>query len=676
MKKRKLIYHRKEKPGNGITSSTLCAFESLWRKFSLPLSHEDTKIVNPDLNEQKTSICFKNFLDNVQIFRPVITLLLLFSIQIFGQSFSIHKIEPPNWWMGMKHDTLQLMICGENLTGSSVSFEEEKIKIVNVHAVENPSYLFVDVVLPADLNEGNYTIYFKKENESVSVDYPVFKRRNNPDEHKGFSKNDILYLIFPDRFADGDTLNNIIPNPIEEFPRYDLNGRHGGDIQGMIDKLDYLKNLGITALWITPMLENNMYMSYHGYAATDMYKIDPRFGSNELYKKFVDEAHSHGIKIIMDHVSNHIGINHYWTKNLPMPNWFNGTVENHKGANHNKVSIVDVHADPDAEELNSTGWFTNYMPDLNQNNPFLANYIIQNTIWWIEYLGVDGIREDTYPYSDQQFMSRWAKEVLDEYSNFNIVGEVWTGEAAFLAGFQRNSLLPRDYNTNLPAVTDFNLRDAFTKYLKGESGIYIIYETLAKDYLYPDIDNLVTFLDNHDIDRAMFNANNNKEKFKIALTLLMTTRGTPQLFYGTEIGMNGGGHHGRIRAPFPGGFPNFDRNSFTKEGRTKLENELYDYLHKLILIRKENPSLAEGKLTHFTPINNIYIYFKTVDDEETMIIINDNDNSVSTNLEQVQHKLINTSKLKNLFKSEVLDYHLGMDINLDAKQAAIFKLIK
>ncbi|MBP1683751.1 MAG: Alpha-amylase, partial [Ignavibacteriaceae bacterium] len=429
--------------------------------------------------------------------------------------------------------------------------------------------------------------------------------------------------------------------------------RKGGDIEGIISKLDYLKEIGINAIWITPMLENNMWMSYHGYAATDLYKIDPRFGSNELYKKLIDEAHKRGLKIILDHVSNHIGINHNWVNNLPMPDWFNGSRENFIPASHDKMAFLDIHGDSTIVKMNQQGWFTNYMPDLNQRNPFLKKYLIQNTLWWIEYAGIDGIREDTYPYNDQKYLADWADAILAEYPYFNIVGEIWQGVPSVVSGYQSNSPVRKiEFDSNLPSVTDFALSDAIRDYLSGAKSIYKVYETITQDVVYSDPDNLMVFFDNHDVDRAMLVANGNIDKYKIALNLVLFTRGIPKVFYGTELGITGGTKHGELRQPFPGGFDGDVRNAFTPEGRTETENDLFDYLKMLLKLRNEYPSLSKGKLRHIYPFDDIYILIKNYEDEMTMVLINSREEEFSIESSQIKKLLPEAESLFNLKSKE------------------------
>jgi glycosidase len=572
----------------------------------------------------------------------------------------------------MKTNSLQLMVYGSGLDDIEVNSNSKSLSIINTHLLKNNSYLFIDIKFSADALPGNYKLEFVKGGERESINYPLLKRKAGG--HSGFSSEDAIYLIFPDRFVNGDTSNDTINNEIDSYDFYSLDGRHGGDIQGIINKLDYVKDLGFTAIWSTPVLLNNMYMSYHGYAATDLYIVDPRFGSNELYKTLVDEAHDRGLKVIYDHVANHIGINHEWVNNLPMDNWFNGTPENHQHNYHSKMSNFDIHSDSLFIVNAQTGWFTNYMPDLNQQNPFMANYIIQNTLWWIEYAGFDGIREDTYPYNNIKFMARWAEVILNEYPNFNIVGEVWKGQSSTLASFQGNSKLPNSAETNLPVITDFALRDALNNFLSGSSGIAAIYEVIAKDYLFSNPDNLLVFMDNHDIDRGMFNAGGNVNKFKLALTLLLTTRGIPQILYGTEIGINEGRHHGKIRKPFPGGFPADSINAFVSSGRSDKENEIFNHLQNLLHIRKDHKSVATGKLTHYPPINNIYVYFKEDELGKYFILLNGNESSQKFSTSIISYKFGKGSIMTELLSGETLQYREGINISLDGYSSKIYKI--
>jgi glycosidase len=582
----------------------------------------------------------------------------------------------------MKWNKIQLMIYGENLKDIKASFNDAKIKILKVHQTENPSYAFIDIEIPSDLKPGEYKLKLEKNGSKIEFSYPILQRNNNDKIHQGLNADDVIYLIMPDRFANGDTSNDVVDGYGNDLDRSKGIARHGGDLQGIIDHLDYIKDLGFTAIWINPVIENNTGMSYHGYAATDFYKTDPRLGNNELYKKLVEEAHKRGVKIILDHVANHIHVNHPWMKNLPfkdLPNeqagWINGSPENFERTNHDKVAIVDVHGDESTLKNSTNGWFTDYMPDLNQKNQFMANYIIQNTIWWMEYAGIDGIREDTYPYADPEFMSEWAEAIIKEYPATNIFGEVWKGDPVFLSTYQEKSVLTYPFDSNLPSVTDFALSDVLRAYLKGSGNLLKIYEIIGMDLLYHDPYKLVTFIDNHDIERAMFTANEDVSKVKIALQILLTTRGIPQILYATEIGAVGGADHGSLRMDFPGGFPGDTLNAFTPEGRTEKENDIFNFLQKILQIREENKPLSNGKLIHFPPKEDIYIYFRILNNEKIMIVVNDNKEEKQVDLKPVLHLLKEVVSLKELKSGNEFRFN-GSSVTVKSQDVNIYKLIE
>jgi glycosidase len=600
--------------------------------------------------------------------KKTVLILILLATYLFPQEIEINKIEPPNWWEGMNHNKVQLMVYGEEL--NQLKIDNGQLKISGIHEVESGNYLFVDFDL-SDVKAGDYEISFSNGNSIAKINFPILKREQTQNIHQGFSNEDVIYLIMPDRFANGDISNDFVDGYVDKFQDEFTQARHGGDLQGIIWKLDYLKNLGVSTLWLTPVVENNTMRSYHGYSATDFYKVDPRLGNHELYKAFVNTAHQKGMKVIMDHVANHMAIDHPWIKNLPTNDWINGTVEKHLRANHHKMVFTDPHADSSTIKHVQEGWFVDYMPDLNHKNKFVANYIIQNTLWWIESTGVDGIREDTYPYCDQKFMSNWAEAILSEYPNFNIVGEVWTGEPAFLSGYQQGNKLTKS-NSNLPALTDFGFRDALVNYLTGKESIYRFYNVLASDYLYPDAEQLVTFIDNHDVGRGMYYADSDIEKFKIAYHLLFTTRGIPQMFYGTEIGMKENEDHGTLRKNFPGGFPDDERDAFTSSGRTEYENDIYNFFQNILKLRKKYPSLSKGELIHFPPHNEVYVYLKKYEEEMILNIVNAGENYTSIDLSKYSHLFGERTKLTNLTTNEVTDILSSEKITVPNKNAIMF----
>ena len=601
----------------------------------------------------------------------IILIILTTAFINLAQSFSINKIEPPNWWVGMKHNKIQLMVYGNKLENVKAKSFSKHIKIKKIHQAENSSYLFVDIEISKSAKAGDNKIWFYNDEKSADINFPLFSREKSKNRFQGFDNKDVIYLLIPDRFANGDTTNDFVEGYYDSLQVIPSQARKGGDIAGIISKLDYIKNFGATAIWITPLVENNTFRSYHGYSATNHYKIDPRLGTINNYKTLVDSAHNLGLKIIMDHVANHIAIDHEWMKNLPMKNWINGSVQNHLPANHNKMSFLDIHSDSITIREIQEGWFTGYMPDLNHENIFLSTYLIQNTIWWIETSGIDGIREDTYPYCNQKFMSRWAKEIIDEYPSFKILGEIWTGESDYLAGYQSGSRFQK-YDTHLFSVTDFALRDAFVRFLQGSGSLYEIFNTVSKDYLFADANNLVTFADNHDVGRAMFYADSNVAKFKLAFHILLTTRGIPQIFYGTEIGMIQNEDHGTLRKPFPGGFPGDKRNAFTVTGRNEYENDIFNFLQKIIKIRNDNPALSEGKIIHFSPVNNVYIYFRQLGEDTFMNIINAGKNSFKPNTNY--YRQLNGVKF---VYDELNERQLSINqILVEGESSVILKLIK
>lgn len=599
---------------------------------------------------------------------------ILFIVTIsFAQNLSVEKVEPSNWWIGMKLNKIQLMIYGSNLKNFSASFDDRKIKVLKIHQIENSHYAFIDIEIPNNLPAKVYKLKLNSSNQTVSIDFPIYKREKTKNKFQGFNQTDAIYLIMPDRFVNGDVSNDSIAGYSDSMQKIQYQGRAGGDLQGVINKLDYIKELGFTAIWLTPIVENNTFRSYHGYAATDFYKVDPRLGTNELYKKLVEEAHKRNLKIIFDHVANHCSDDHPWMKNLPMKNWFNGTKENHLEANHNKMVFTDIHADSTTIKQVEQGWFVSSMPDLNQENIYVQNYIIQNTIWWMEYAVFDGIREDTYPYNNQKFMSCWAKTILNEYPTTNIVGEVWTGEVDFLSTYQKNNPFKK-MNTYLPSVTDFALRDVLIRFVEGKDNTYQIFNVLAKDYLYTDATQLLTFVDNHDLPRLMYFAKGNIQKAKMAYDILFTVRGIPQIFYGSEIGMVGTDDHGSLRIPFPGGFPNDKRNAFTEQGRADYENDIFNHLKTLLKIRNSNKAFTLGKLVHFPPINDVYVYFRIHGNEKFMIVVNNNSKTQLVNFSSMNNYVSPKNNLIDIRSNKKYQLNDEHKLEIPEMSSIIFKI--
>ena len=501
------------------------------------------------------------------------------------------------------------------------------------------------------------------------------KRKPPAGRYRGFDPSDVLYLITPDRFANGDTTNDDAPGMSEEKSRSNPSGRHGGDIKGIIDHLDYLADLGVTALWVNPLIENNApALSYHGYAATDFYQIDPRFGTNALYEELIRQAHKRGLRVIMDHVSNHIGINHPWIRNLPSADWLNGSVANHQRTSHWKMELSDIHGDSAIRVNTTQGWFADNMPDLNQRNSFVSRYLIENTLWWIESTGLDGIREDTYSYVEQKFLTDWAGAIAAQYPSLTIVGEVWIGDPVFLSTYQKESRMPGSMDTGLYSVTDFALYDALTSVFGSRASIRTVFDCLSKDFLYPEPGNLLTFADNHDVRRIMHVTQGDAPRTLLALKMLLTLRGIPEILYGTELGMMGGRDHGAIRSDFPGGFPGDSLNAFTEKGRSQKEKQFFTTVRRLLHLRRERKSLAYGAMIHFPPVNEVYVYLRVLQGEKTLVIVNNRDDAQKVSLAQVRGYMGSAAALRNLMSEEKTDLKTASDVDVPGNEAMILAI--
>ncbi len=579
---------------------------------------------------------------------------LLISLAIllcFGtQGQSLHKIEPESWWVGMEMNTVEFMVYGKDI--SELIAESKTLEVQKSVGLESPNYLFVTAKIPADASVGDHTFVFRntKGKKIGRLMVHIGAREEGSAARKGFSSADFIYLLTPDRFRNGDPRNDYVKGMLEGPNRELKGGRHGGDLAGVIESLDYFKHLGVSSLWLNPVLENDMpSYSYHGYAMTDLYAVDPRYGSNELYKELADKAKEKGIGLIMDQVANHIGSSHPWMADLPSEDWVNQWPE-FTQTNHMKVSRFDPHAAEVDRKQFTDGWFVETMPDLNQRNEKLARYLIQNSIWWVEYLGLHGIRMDTWSYPEKQFLANWTKAVLDEYPNFNIVGEEWVSDPSLISYWQAGTAKMDDYTTYLPSVMDFPLQSALIEGLKGESGwrssMTKIYESLANDYMYGDVNNIMIFPDNHDMSRIYTQLDEDYDKWKMAMAFLFTMRGTLQFYYGTEILMSNPGteDHGIIRSDFPGGWEGDLVNAFTGEGLTAQQKEAFAYIQSLAKLRRESCALNMGTLLHYIPQNEVYVYFRSFEDEHKMIVLNRNSEEVSLDLGRFHQGLEGFSK--------------------------------
>lgn len=539
---------------------------------------------------------------------------------------NIVKVEPLCWWAGMKNPELQLMVYGDRISDYRPVIKDSTVYLKNCVTVESPNYL----ILYLDLSyarPGTFEITFVKGKEKIVYPYELKARKDSTSDIQGYDSSDVLYLIMPDRFANGDPSNDQIPMSAEyKVDRSKPGARHGGDLKGIEDRLDYFVDLGITAIWLNPVLENDAKGgSYHGYFATDMYHVDRRLGSNDDYVRLIDKAHKKGLRVVMDMIFNHIGANHPWVTDVPSKDWFN--VSPSKRGNHAKAIFYDNYASTyDSDVMKYAGFGI----DVNQANPHVATYLIQNSIWWIEYARIDAIRQDTYPYSDFDMMREWNIQIMKEYPQFNIVGEIWTNYTIGTAWWQKGSKLNFGKDTELKSVMDFTLMgiasDIFNDKSRPNGQLNKLYDHLCYDFVYPDIKNVLRFLDNHDTDRFLRTKPTDLDGYKQGLAFLLTIPGTPQLYYGHEMLMYGTkdqpGGDGNIRLDVPGGWPGDTQNWFIPQGRSNMQNEAWNYLQTLLKWRKGNKIISEGKMTHFMPQSGVYVYERYLDDKSVMVFIN------------------------------------------------------
>lgn len=541
------------------------------------------------------------------------------------------RVEPMNWWTQMTHPELQLLVQGKGISATEVKLTYPGVTLQQVIRVENPNYLFLNLFVAPQTQPGSFAIEFVKDKKTVvSYTYSLRERAPGSRNRVGFNPSDAVYLLMPDRFANGDPQNDDMPGMLEKADRNAPYGRHGGDLKGIANHLDFIASLGMTAIWLNPVQENNMpASSYHGYAITDYYHIDARFGSNQEFKNFVTLCNQKGIKVIMDMVFNHCGTSHWWMNDLPSADWLNQWKEFTR-SNYRLSTISDPHAAQSDYALAAEGWFDTSMADLNLRNPLMLNYLIQNSIWWIEYAGLGGIRQDTYPYPDKEGMAIWAKRVMEEYPNFNIVGEAWISHASKLCYWAKDFPNKDGFNSYLPSLMDFPLQEAiaraFNEQEGWDTGLTRLYDVLADDHLYPDPLSMMTFAENHDVGRILHQLHGNTNSLKMAMTFLATTRGIPHLYYGTEILMDGNGFdgHSLIRLDMPGGWAGDEKNVFTGAGISPEQKAMVDHISKIFQYRKQNKVLQYGTLRHFIPQNNVYVYFRQLEGKTIMVILNNN----------------------------------------------------
>jgi glycosidase len=605
---------------------------------------------------------------------------LMAVLSVSAQIPALERVEPMFWWVGMHNPDLQLIVHGDHIADRKVELSYPGVKLVAVHKVENPNYLFVDLRIFSEAVPGTFPIKFVKAGEkSLVYDYALKKRNQSGDIAKGVTNKDLIYLLMPDRFSNGDTTNDSFANMREKgIHRDSMFSRHGGDIQGVMNHLDYLKDLGVTAIWLTPAIENDEpHASYHGYAVTDHYKIDARFGTNELYKQFVEKCHSMGLKVVMDLVHNHAGTEGYTISDMPMKDWVHQWPK-YTTSNFRDAVDMDPHVSPMDKKVMQDGWFDHRMADMNENNPYVETFLTQNHIWWIEYAGVDGLRLDTYPYNDLPFMSRWAVAVKDEFPHLSIFGETLVWSAANQAFFTEGNTVNQGFDTHLPGITDGVWKEAVYEALNGNEGwtdgVNRLYSVMAQDFLYKDPTRNTIFLDNHDMSRFLSVVGEDINKYKSGMAMLMTMRGVPQMYYGDEILMkNFSNPDGLVRSDFPGGWAGDKVNKFTAAGRTDQENDAFNYVRKLANYRKNTTALQTGKLMQFIPQKNIYVYFRYDDQKTVMIVYNGSEKEQTTTTDRYFERIQGAKRAKNVITDETVDLS---SLTIPGKSTLVLELLK
>lgn len=590
-------------------------------------------------------------------------LLIGCSIKLNAQNFVINKINPTNWFVGMQNPNVQLLVYGTNLSAAKIKLNSyEGVKLKRIQFVENPNYAFLDLEISKSVKPGILEIVFGQ----TIIKYELKSKSAKP---LGLNQSDFIYLLMPDRFSNGDESNDKFADMAD--PNHDRNNpflRHGGDLQGVTNHLEYLKELGVTAIWMTPVIENNQYLTnelgvmrsaYHGYGFTDHYQVDKRLGGNDAYKKLSDEAHKKGIKIVQDAVYNHVGINHWFLKDKPTKDWLNEW-DTYTNTTYKDQPLFDIHASlKDRNEVRN-GWFTSFLPDLNQKNAYVANFLIQHALWSVETFGIDAWRIDTYIYNDLDFMNRCNKALLDEYPNIHIFGESAVNTVVSLAYFTKNNL-NTSFKSNLPGSCDFVVEEAIFEALNHEfgwnDGVSKLYTVLSQDLVYEDPTKNVNFLENHDHNRFYSVIGEDFEKYKMGVAWLMTLRGIPHFYYGTEVLMKNfkDPSDAEVRRDFPGGWKEDKVNKFETSGRTEKENEAFNFIKNLANYRKSSEAIARGKFMQFVPKEGVYVYFRYTDKQTIMVVANTNNVIKEIKTIRFAEVLKGATRGKNVLNSSELD---------------------
>lgn len=611
-----------------------------------------------------------------KIFLSILSLFIAFQAAAKTQAW-VQKVEPTFWWTNMHQPEFQIMLYGNDLAAAEISINYSGISISRKELTDNPNYVFLYLNVGKETIPGKLNIIVKKGNKKQTVIYELKKRSENSSDRKSFTEADAIYLLMPDRFANGNPANDTIKGYFQGVNRTDLGSRHGGDIDGIISKIPYLTDLGITTLWTTPLFDNNdTKYSYHHYACSDYYKIDPRLGSNHDYVRLSDSCHSNGLKLVIDVVPNHCGSSHWWIKDMPAKNWLN-TWPIFTNSNYRMTAWTDPHASEADRTRLKNGWFAPNMPDLNLQNPLLFDYLRQVYVFWIEYANIDGMRVDTYPYNDLKTAANFIQSIRNEYPNMNVVGECWVKTPVEIAYYQSGNNNKDGFDSRLTSVMDFCLKDvlysSFNEPESWDTGLARFYAHYAQDFVYANPNMIMNFIDNHDIDRFSTMTKGDLKKYKMALAMMITARGYPQIYYGTEIMLDGiAGNYEGHRFDFPGGWRTDKRNTFIPEGRTIAENEVFNYLKSLLNYRKNNPVLQNGKMKQFIPENGLYVTFRYNDNKTVMIIANNNDQEKVLNLNRFSEMLSTKSQGIEITTGDT--FSLNTNIPISAKTVLILDL--
>jgi len=591
---------------------------------------------------------------------------------------SIQRVEPLNWWVGMESPILQLVVYGPQIGKSEVQVDDKGVELIRVNRVENPNYLFLDLKISPSAKPGWSTFTFNQGKKKWTYRYEL-KQRNQGVKAQGVTSKDLIYLIMPDRFANGNKANDQVKGMLDmSLNRDSMYLRHGGDLEGVLGKLDYLQDLGVTSVWMTPVLTNDMPLaSYHGYANTETYHIDPRFGSNEIYVQLGEQLHKRQMKLIFDVVPNHIGSYHWTVKDKPMADWLNEW-PSYTQTSYKDQTVFDPYASAADKKKMVKGWFVPTMPDMNQQNPYVQNYLTQSHIWWIETAGIDGFRIDTYPYNDLDFMAQWTDRIQREYPQFTFFGETWVHGVANQAYFLGGKHVGQELDSKLMGVTDFQLNyaigDALNQKTEWTEGANKLYSTLASDYQYPQPERNVLFLDNHDKDRFFSVIGENIQKYKSAMAWLLTTRGIPQLYYGAEILMkNFSNPDGLLREDFQGGFAGDKNDKFTASGRTKAEQDMWSFVRTLANYRKQHAVLQSGKTMQYVPEDGVYVYFRYNEQQTVMVVMNCNDQEKVVKLDRFGERNAKATAYMDVISQQLLK-PMDNQIKLGAYETKVLDL--